>query len=217
MEKFPPATRAHMYARYKAAYHCTDEEAAELYDYDTNHCGTDDDAKDYLLNTVHVPAAKVKELFTKSSPKAINASELKVNREVAQQTKAAQSDRLKFIQEQLISEYGFLFGEIISATDSVVEFKLPDGNGASIKIAKHKTPKVVTKEIKRRVARDREGNVEAISLTDVDYRCLALENVLRERPDLFVALSTAGSQFGFSTFNPKYPFGSVKLTHHKVS
>lgn len=215
MEKFPSATREHMYHRYKAAYRCSDKEAEELYEYDTNYCNSDEDAKDYLLNVLNLPKKKVKDLFVKKPAKSLKPAVITVPKEVTKQTRVDQADRMKFIGQQLVAEYGFLFGKIISETDALIEFQLPDGGGLAVKIAKHKTPKVVTKEIKRRVAHDREGGVITLDLTDNEYRCMAVENVLRERPDLFVALSVAGSQFGFVTYNAKYPFGSVKLTHHK--
>ena len=205
-----------MIARYKKAYRCTDDEAQELYVFDTKYCDKDEDTKAYLIDHCGMKKEKVDELFYKSTRLLGLVMPTSVSKEVTAKTKADQASRTKFIAERIEAEYKFLFGELVAEDESTLEYNLPDGKQLTIKLAKHKTQKVVTKEVKRRgLAKDAAGKPVPTSPTDVELRCMALENVLRENPELFVALSVAGSQCGYAMVNGKYPFGSVKMTHHK--
>lgn len=201
--------------RYIKAYGCSLKEAEELYIFDTKYTDSDKDTKEYLTEHFGMKETDVADMFYKI-PKLM-AKKTTVTKEVAARTKADQASRIDYIKDCIEKDYKFLFGEPTEITDNTLTYIAPETKlPITIKIAKHKTQKVVTKQVKRRnVEKDSEGNPLPTTASDTELRVMALENILRDNEELFPALSVAGAQFGYVIKNAKYPFGSVRITHHK--
>lgn len=201
--------------KYVAAYGCSWKEAEELYNFDTKYTDSDKDTKEYLTEHFGMKESDVADMFYKI-PKLLN-KKATVSKEVTARTKADQTSRVDYIRSQIEKDYKFLFGEPTEVTDNTLAYVAPEtGLPITIKIAKHKTQKVVTKQIKRRrVEKDAEGNPVPTAASETELRVMALENILRSNSDLFPVLSVAGAHFGYVIQNAKYPFGSVRITHHK--
>lgn len=200
--------------KYVKAYGCSWKEAEELYIFDTKYTDSDKDTKEYLTQHFGMKESDVADMFYKL-PKLMNKKT--VSKEVTARTKADQTSRADYIRGQIEQDYKFLFGEPTEVTDSTLTYVAPEtGLPITIKIAKHKTQKVVTKQVKRRNAKkDAEGNPVPTAASDTELRVMALENILRSNSELFPVLAVAGAQFGYVIQNAKYPFGSVRITHHK--
>lgn len=200
--------------KYVKAYGCSWKEAEELYIFDTKYTDSDKDTKEYLTQHFGMKESDVADMFYKL-PKLMNKKT--VSKEVTARTKADQTSRADYIRSQIEQDYKFLFGEPTEVTDSALTYVAPEtGLPITIKIAKHKTQKVVTKQVKRRNAKkDAEGNPVPTAASDTELRVMALENILRSNSELFPVLAVAGAQFGYVIQNAKYPFGSVRITHHK--
>lgn len=102
-----------------------------------------------------------------------------------------------------------LFGTDIIYSLTSIEGIAPDsGLPYTIKIAKHKAQKVFTKKVIRKQ--------NAKDITPAEQRAMSLGFMLATAPDnLFEATTFANSAFGFANRDPKYPFGSIKITQHK--
>lgn len=200
--------------KYVKAYGCSWKEAEELYIFDTKYTDSDKDTKEYLTQHFGMKESDVADMFYKL-PKLMNKKT--VSKEVTARTKADQTSRADYIRSQIEQDYKFLFGEPAEVTDSTLTYVAPEtGLPITIKIAKHKTQKVVTKQVKRRsMKKDAEGNPVPTAASDTELRVMALENILRSNSELFPVLAVAGAQFGYVIQNAKYPFGSVRITHHK--
>lgn len=200
--------------KYVKAYGCSWKEAEELYIFDTKYTDSDKDTKEYLTQHFGMKESDVADMFYKL-PKLMNKKT--VSKEVTARTKADQTSRADYIRSQIEQDYKFLFGEPTEVTDSTLTYVAPEtGLPITIKIAKHKTQKVVTKQVKRRtMKKDAEGNPVPTAASDTELRVMALENILRSNSELFPVLAVAGAQFGYVIQNAKYPFGSVRITHHK--
>lgn len=200
--------------KYVNAYGCSWKEAEELYIFDTKYTDSDKDTKEYLTEHFGMEESDVADMFYKI-PKLMNKKT--VSKEVTARTRADQTSRADYIRSKIEQGYKFLFGEPTEITDNTLTYVAPEtGLPITIKIAKHKTQKVVTKQVKRRnVAKDAEGNPVPTAASDTELRVMALENILRSNSELFPVLSVAGAQFGYVIQNAKYPFGSVRITHHK--
>ena len=204
------------FARYKKAYGCTTSECEELYTYDTKYCGSDSSAREYLLDVCNLRAAEVNAYFGKVN-RLLGDSPKEISKATIAKTSEEQATRVTFIASKLAQEYSFLFPTLIARTDSSLTYKTAEGKTLDIKVMKHKTEQVISREVKRvGIKKNDRGKPIPTAATDNELRCMALENVLREDPDLFIALAAAGSKFGYIIpDNAKYPFGSVKITHHK--
>lgn len=200
--------------KYVKAYGCSWKEAEELYIFDTKYTDSDKDTKEYLTQHFGMKESDVADMFYKL-PKLMNKKT--VSKEVTARTKADQTSRADYIRSRIEQDYKFLFGEPTEVTDSTLTYVAPEtGLPITIKIAKHKTQKVVTKQVKRRsMKKDAEGNPVPTAASDTELRVMALENILRSNSELFPVLAVAGAQFGYVIQNAKYPFGSVRITHHK--
>lgn len=200
--------------KYVKAYGCSWKEAEELYIFDTKYTDSDKDTREYLTQHFGMKESDVADMFYKL-PKLMNKKT--VSKEVTARTKADQTSRADYIRSQIEQDYKFLFGEPTEVTDSTLTYVAPEtGLPITIKIAKHKTQKVVTKQVKRRsMKKDAEGNPVPTAASDTELRVMALENILRSNSELFPVLAVAGAQFGYVIQNAKYPFGSVRITHHK--
>lgn len=200
--------------KYVNAYGCSWKEAEELYIFDTKYTDSDKDTKEYLTQHFGMKESDVADMFYKL-PKLMNKKT--VSKEVTARTKADQTSRADYIRSQIEQNYKFLFGEPTEVTDNILTYAAPEtGLPITIKIAKHKTQKVVTKQVKRRsMKKDAEGNPVPTAASDTELRVMALENILRSNSELFPVLAVAGAQFGYVIQNAKYPFGSVRITHHK--
>lgn len=207
------------FERYKKAYGIsTDEECWELYEYDTDHCGSDEDAQSWLKDSLTKEMIEEKELEDKffkpaKENKGPSKAELKKNTVNA---KNALEKRLDLIAAGL-EQYEFLFGKLVDRNSNTLSYVDKEtGLPISVKISKHKIQKVVTKNIKRKPVKLADGTSEEAPFTSVELRSMAIENVLIANGEDFEALSFAGTQVGFAARDIKYPFGSVKLTHHKA-
>lgn len=204
--------------RLMKVYQCTRAEAESLYDYDTNYCESDEDAQDFLINEVpctEISEKEVMDSFYKMPTQVSIKRSASAAKSMVKQVKEDQKSRMSILVSDLTKYYGFLFPNVVSQseteatfTDGVTEF--------SLKLSKHKVQKVVTKQIKRKgVKLDANKNPLPMAPTEIELRSMAIENVMRAHLEDFPALSTAGTQFGYVTGSGTFPFGSVKLTHHK--
>lgn len=195
----------------------SEEELFSLWDYDENYCNSDKDAMEYLkdyLTTEYVEEKHIEEAFYKA-PKKTEGATRKELKENTIKAKATHEARMKALIEGL-SDYKFLFGEPVEITSTEIKFIDNETNlPITIKVSKHKEQKVVSKEVKRKPVRDTEGNEVILPFSTVEIRSKAIENIILSQGDLFEAPSLAGTQFGFACRDIKYPFGSIKITHHR--
>lgn len=206
------------FERYKKAYgNLSQEQLESLWDYDEHWCGSDEDCREYLLNeltTEYVDEKEIEDSFYKAPKTKPTLTKAEIKKNTAK-TKAAQSDRLDTLVEGL-KAYDFLFGALVERTNTELKYNDPEtGKGITIKIAKHKVQKVVSKTIKRKPVKLDDGTEEEAPFTSVELRSMAIENIMLANPELFEAPSFAGTQMGFVNRDAKYPFGSIKMTHHK--
>lgn len=206
------------FKRYRSAYgNMTDEECLELWDYDNKWCNSDEDAQEWLRNQMlheDIEEKELQERFAKKEkPKtAITKAEIKKNSAKAKEDRAERMD----ILEEGLKDYDFLFGPVVEKTNTELKYIDPTTSlPITIKISRHKTQKVVTKEIKRKPVILEDGTKEVAPYSDAELRALAIENVMLANVNYFNHPSFAGSQMGFICEDVKYPWGSVKITHHK--
>ena len=206
------------FKRYRKAYGpMTDEECLEMWDYDNNWCNSDEDAQEWLRNHMlhgEIEEKEIQERFAKKEkPKtAITKAEIK---KISAKAKEDRAERLNILAQGL-EAYDFLFGPLVEKTNTELKYVDPVTElPITIKISRHKTQKVVAKEIKRKPVIMEDGTKELPPYSDSELRALAIENVMLANPDSFKWPSFAGSQMGFVCHDIKYPWGSVKITHHK--
>lgn len=214
----PNKRKEEQFARYKTAYgNLTPAELESLWEYDENWCNSDEDAKEYLMNqlvTEDIDEKEVNDSFYKSPKvrKTLTKGELKKNTAAAN---AARTDRLSVLAQGL-EAYKDLFGDLVEKTNTELKYVDSEtGLPFTIKISKHKVQKVVTKVVKRKTKKNEAGEDVEVPFTTVELRAQAIEAVIRANGELFEAPSVCGTAFGFVTRDVKYPFGSIKMTHHK--
>ena len=206
------------FKRYRKAYGpMTDDECLEMWDYDTNWCNSDEDAQEWLRNHMlhgEIEEKELQERFAKKGkPKtAITKTEIK---KISTKAKEDRTERLNVLEKGL-EEYSFLFGPVVEKTNTELKYADPvTGLPITVKVSRHKTQKVVAKEIKRKPVTLEDGTKEIAPYSDAELRALAIENVMLNNSDNFKWPAFAGSQMGFICRDVKYPWGSVKITHHK--
>ena len=206
------------FKRYRKAYgDMTDEECLEMWDYDNNWCNSDEDAQEWLRNHMlygEIEEKELQERFAKKekSKTAITKAEIK---KISAKAKEDRAERMNILEEGL-KDYEFLFGPVVEKTNTELKYIDPVTNlPITIKISRHKTQKVIAKEIKRKPVILEDGTKEVAPYSDAELRALAIENVMLANSDYFNWVSFAGSQMGFVCKDVKYPWGSVKITHHK--
>ena len=206
------------FKRYRKAYgDMTDEECLEMWDYDNNWCNSDEDAQEWLRNHMlygEIEEKELQERFAKKekSKTAITKAEIK---KISAKAKEDRAERMNILEEGL-KDYEFLFGPVVEKTNTELKYIDPVTNlPITIKISRHKTQKVIAKEIKRKPVILEDGTKEVAPYSDAELRALAIENVMLANSDYFKWVSFAGSQMGFVCKDVKYPWGSVKITHHK--
>ena len=206
------------FKRYRKAYgDMTDEECLEMWDYDNNWCNSDEDAQEWLRNHMlygEIEEKELQERFAKKekSKTAITKAEIK---KISAKAKEDRAERMNILEEGL-KDYEFLFGPVVEKTNTELKYIDPVTNlPITIKISRHKTQKVIAKEIKRKPIILEDGTKEVAPYSDAELRALAIENVMLANSDYFKWVSFAGSQMGFVCKDVKYPWGSVKITHHK--
>lgn len=201
-------------ARLMKVYKISRLEAEDLYEFDKNHTDSDEDAKAFLIEEVFVKPECVEEQFRKVvEEKAKSKPRAQV---VADNKKAAaiREGRMEYIVSALSADP--LFGEPVEVTNTSAVFVAADtGFRISVKMAKHKEQKVVSKEMKPKTKRGADGKMVELAPTNADLRAAVLHRVISDKPELFEAPSFAGSKVGYADRNEKYPFGSISLTHHK--
>ncbi len=195
----------------------TDEECFELYEYDEKHCGSDEEAKEYLeneLTTAYVDLDELEQSFHK--PQKV-ATKTRSKKELSNNTASSNSFKeeiIKTIKNGIEAAYSSLFGPLVEEDGGTLYYKDPEtGHSISIKYTKHKTQKVVTKTLKRKLGKDAEGNVD-YTFSSAEVRAMAIENIIRSSAAGATA-SYAGSQIGLVAPDFKSPFASIKTTHHK--
>lgn len=191
--------------KYIKAYDCSIKEAEELLVFDMKYTDSDKDTREYLEKNYGLKAEEVDNMFYKM-PKV--SKKVVVPKDVTARTRNEQESRINYIAEKIAENYKNFFGDPENIEANCLTYRAPEtGLPISIKIAKHKTQKVVTKEIKKK---------ENAPITDTDQRVMALREILEGAPELFPVLAPAGASFGFViSNNVKYPFGSIRITHHK--
>ena len=206
------------FKRYRKAYgNMTDEECLEMWDYDNNWCNSDEDAQEWLRNHMlygEIEEKELQERFAKKekSKTAITKAEIK---KISAKAKEDRAERMNILEEGL-KDYEFLFGPVVEKTNTELKYIDPVTNlPITIKISRHKSQKVIAKEIKRKPIILEDGTKEVAPYSDAELRALAIENVMLANSDYFKWVSFAGSQMGFVCKDVKYPWGSVKITHHK--
>ena len=206
------------FKRYRKAYgDMTDEECLEMWYYDNNWCNSDEDAQEWLRNHMlygEIEEKELQERFAKKekSKTAITKAEIK---KISAKAKEDRAERMNILEEGL-KDYEFLFGPVVEKTNTELKYIDPVTNlPITIKISRHKTQKVIAKEIKRKPVILEDGTKEVAPYSDAELRALAIENVMLANSDYFKWVSFAGSQMGFVCKDVKYPWGSVKITHHK--
>lgn len=187
----------------------TRAEAEDRYEFDMYWCNSDEDCAEYLRNhctCAVVEEKEVTEMFYKTPAKQtkMTAKEQKANKEASQ---ADRNNKLAALVAGL-ADYPFLFPTDMEVSDKEITFTDPEtGKGVTIKFSKHKSQKVVTKEVKRK-----DPNAP---FTTIELRQMAIQNIMLNNRETFVAPSYAGSQFGGVLADKKYPFYSFRMTHHK--
>lgn len=200
--------------RLMKVYKISEVDAIELYEYDRDHTKTDEDAKEYLLNEIFVAPKVVEEAFTKAAEPVVKTVSRVEKTAQTKATKEMLAQRIDFLVEALGKEV--LFGEPVEITNNSIVFIASEtGNQVSVKIAKHKEQKVVTKEMKVKTKRAADGTMVELAPTVAELRAKVLHTVIASNAELFEAPSFAGSKVGVANRDPKYPFSSIALTHHK--
>lgn len=199
--------------RLMGVYKCSRIEAEELYEFDKNHTGSDEDTKTYLSEELFMEESVVEGQFYKMAKEKPTMTRVQ-QAEATRVAKDLRAERLEYLSEALGVDP--MFGPCVEADSTTVKFTAPDtGFGISVKVMRHKDQKVVTKAMKKRQKRNAEGKMVEVDWTQADLRAMVLHKVIEARPDLFEAPSFAGTKAGMVDRNEKYPFGSVTMTHHK--
>lgn len=188
----------------------TREEAEDRYEFDFGGwCDSDALCEEYLRNyctCAVVEDKEVNEMFYKTAkvkPK-MTVKEHKANKEIS----VADRDNKMAVLVEGLKQYPWLFPLDMEVSDKEVTFKDPEtGKMVTIKFSKHKTQKVVTKNVKRKDA--------SAPFSTIELRQMAIQNIMLNNPDVFEAPSFAGSQMGGVLQDKKYPFFSFRMTHHK--
>ena len=203
------------FKRYINAYGpMSEQECLEMWDYDNNWCNSDADSQEWLSKNTSMTQKQIEDSFFKQAkPKAtISKAAIKKNTERAKEVRGQRLD----ILEEGLKEYPFLFGEVVERTNTELKYiDAETGLGITIKIGRHKTQKVVEKTVKRKTVKNAEGHKVPAPYSDAELRALAIENVMLSNPDDFKYPAFAGSAMGFISRDLKYPWGSIKITHHK--
>lgn len=200
--------------RLMKVYKISEADAIELYEYDRDHTKTDEDAKEYLVNELFVEPTLVEEAFAKPVEVVVKTISRAEKAAQTQATKQLIANRIDYLAEALSENP--LFGEVVEADGTTIVFKAADtGYRISVKLAKHKEQKVVSKEMKPKTKRAADGTIITLEPTTAETRAKALHAVVAGNPELFEAPSFAGSKVGFANRDAKYPFMSISLTHHK--
>lgn len=188
------------------------DEAEELYEYDTVHCESDKASMAYLSEYTVLTDTQVSEAFTKTDVKTgPTANETRVR---TKSLKEGIEARIQYLAEA-IAALGTLGACVETDTTSAYFVDPLTGFRVSFKVSKHKEQKVVTKVMAKRKKNTTTGPIE-LDWTVVDLRAMDLHKAIADAPEgLFEAPSPAGTQVGFAIRDEKYPFGSVKMTHHK--
>lgn len=207
------------FKRYRKAYgNLTEEECLELWDYDNNWTDSDEDAQEWLRNHMlhgEIEEKELQEQFAKKKEKAKTAITKAEIKKMSAQAKEDRAARLDILEEGLRA-YVSLFGTLITKTNTELIYADPNtGLPISIKVSRHKVQKVSAKTIKRRMITAEDGTKSVMPYNDMELRALAIENIMMANPEHFKWPAFAGSQMGFVCKDVKYPWGSVKITHHK--
>lgn len=191
----------------------TKEEALDVALFDLEYTGSDAACREFLEENTRdcdISLEEAEIMFTKKkskTKKSILTAEQK-----AYNAKAMENIKERRV-EYLISEIekrADLFGTNIEYTTASIQGVDPEsGLPYTIKIARHKVQKVFSKEIIRKP--------NSAPITSAEQRAMALGYILATAPaGLFEGLSFANSAFGFINRDPKFPYGSIKLTQHKT-
>lgn len=203
--------------RLMGVYKCSREEAESMYEYDKEFCNSDEDAEEYLrdhLTTEYIEDKAINEIFYKSEKKkdVMTKAEIKVNTANATKDRTLRMDTLV----EGLKKFDFLFGDLVERTNTELRYVDNEtGLPITIKFSKHKVQKVVSKRVKKRTIQTADGKREELPFNSVELRAMAIGIIMRENTDIFEAPSEAGTQFGFACRDKKFPFGSIKMTHHK--
>lgn len=189
----------------------TEQEAIELYEFDhSDAIESDANLKEFLvdeLTSEYIEEKEIEEMFYKTPSKGkakMSAADTKEN--TANSTKRNE-ERILALAEGLEVYKGLFPSELVVEGLGFSFVDEETGKSVSVKLAKHKAQKIVSKTIKRK------DPLAPFSTSEL--RQMAIENVMMANEDLFEAPSFAGTQFGFATRDVKFPFGSIKLTNHK--
>ena len=191
----------------------TKEEALDVALFDLEYTGSDAACREFLEENTRdcdISLEEAEIMFTKKkskTKKSILTAEQK-----AYNAKAMENIKERRV-EYLVSEIekrADLFGTNIEYTTASIQGVDPEsGLPYTIKIARHKVQKVFSKEIIRKP--------NSAPITLAEQRAMALGYILATAPaELFEGLSFANSAFGFINRDPKFPYGSIKLTQHKT-
>lgn len=191
----------------------TKEEAIEIAIFDLEYTNSDAECKAYLEENTRDCDISLEEadiMFSKK--KAKSKKPILTAEQKAYNTKAMENIKERRV-EYLVSEIEKrveLFGTEIEYTTTTIQGVDPQsGLPYTIKIARHKAQKVFSKEVIRKA--------NSAPITLAEQRAMALGYILATAPtDLFEGLSFANSAFGFINRDPKFPYGSIKLTQHKT-
>lgn len=187
------------------------EEAMELAKYDLEYTSSDTACRPYLEEETRDCDLSLEEcetMFTKKKPKS--KKPVLTDEQKAFNTKAMENIKERRV-EYLVSEIekrADLFGDIEYDINSIKGVAPESGLPYTIKIAKHKTQKVFDKVTLRKK--------NASNITMAEQRAMALGFILANAPkDMFEATTYSNSAFGFINRDPKFPYGSIRLTQHK--
>lgn len=188
----------------------TREEAEDRYEFDFGGwCDSDELCEEYLRNhctCAVVEEKEVDEMFYKGArvKAKMTTKEQKANKQLS----VADRDNKMGALVEGMKQYPWLFPTDMEVTDKQIEFKDPEtGKMVTIKFSKHKTQKVVTKEVKRKDP--------TAPFTTYELRQMAIQNIMLNNTDIFEAPSFAGASFGGVLQDKKYPFYSFRITNHK--
>lgn len=192
-------------ARLQEIYDISEEEASELHFFDKYHTGSDKATREYLQEYHGMSAQEIEDIFYKKpAPKKENRTLIR------RATKAAQDrrkERLDYL-EKALGELD-IFGKPVERSNTSIYFEAPEtGNGITVKFTRHKTQRVVSRDWE-----PAENAPYAQKL--VNERILALHKAIADAPELFEAPSFAKTQVGIVDRDDRYPFASIKITHHK--
>lgn len=188
------------------------EEAMDVALFDLEYTNTDAACRQFLEENTKDSDISLEEAEIMFTKKKKTQKKSVLTDEQKQYNATVMEDIRKRRVEYLVSEIEKrpeLFGTEINYSLNAIEGIAPDSNlPYTIKISKHKVQKVFSKEVIRKK--------NAKDVTPAEQRAMSLGFILATAPaELFEALSFANSAFGFVNRDPKYPFGSIKITQHK--